>query len=203
MKLLSNPKVKYGLAAVGVVYIIAIVVYVVHAKVAGEHIQTAPSELEAHPERQEEIIAQRKAAEMKDQLNLSDEQAQKVAEIFQKQHTDGNDGGDFRDRRQAMRDDLAQVLTPEQQAKMDESRGRFGGPGGPGGRGDFMSRLTPERIESIKQGMTPDQQSRLENKIQQWQERRAQRREGRGPGGPGGQGGRGGPGGQGNGDGQR
>jgi Spy/CpxP family protein refolding chaperone len=178
MRWLTKARVKYTLAGVGAVYILLFIGYLVYAGVMRTAPQ-GPSELEANPERQDEILAQRRADELRQQLKLSEEQTQRLADIFQKNQSSNPPGaGDFRERWRAAQAEIAQVLTPEQQALMDQMRGQFAGPGGPRGR------ITPERIEALKQKMTPEQRARFEKRWQQWQQRRGQRGGPRGQGRP-------------------
>jgi Spy/CpxP family protein refolding chaperone len=181
---LNKKHLKYALASAGAVYLALFAAYLVYREIQPS-VPAGPSELEAHPERQDEILAQRRAEELKEQLGLSDEQAQRIGEIFASQGRGGPSPGegDFRDRWRGMQDQLARVLTPEQQALMQQNRGPFPG-GGP--RGPMM---TPERIESLKQKMTPEQKARFEKHLQEWEQRR-QQWGGRGPGGNRGPGGR-------------
>ncbi len=174
--------VQYALAGMGVVYILLFAGYLVYA-FAGTQAPSGPSELEAHPERQAEILARQRAEEMQGRLGLSEEQTKQIAGIFAGQEGGQPADGDPRERWRAMREEVAKVLTPEQQAQMEQERGRFGGPGGgPGGpRGMMMS---PERMEALKAKMTPEQRERFEKKAQQWQQRRGQRGGGRGGQGP-------------------
>ncbi len=182
MQWMTKARVKYVLAGIGAVYLVLFVGYLVYAGVTRTR-PTGPSELEAHPERQNEILAKQRAEDLQAQLKLSDDQTQKVAEILSKNQMDPSAGGDFRERFRATRDEIGKVLTPEQQAQAEQMRGLFRGPGGPGGP---MARLTPERIDSLKKNMTPDQRARFEKRIEDWQQRRQQWRGGnrQGPGGP-------------------
>jgi hypothetical protein len=183
MKWLTKTRVKYALAGVGGVYLLLLISYFVYAGVKGAD-PVGPSELEAHPERQDEILAQRRAEELRGQLGLSDEQTQRIAQIYeaQKDSGPGDDSqadGDSRERRRQTHDQIDQVLTPEQKTALEQSRGQSRGPGGPRGQ------ISPERIESIKEKMSPEQRQRFEKRIEQWQQRRQQRRGGQGPGGQG------------------
>jgi Spy/CpxP family protein refolding chaperone len=192
MALVTKNRLKYVLAGMGAVYAILFVGYLIYAGVT----QTAPqgpSELEAHPEKQDEILARQRVDEFKSQLSLTDEQAQRITDILAANGggflEGGPPDGNFRGRWQGVRDQIAQVLTPEQQAQAQQMMGQFGGRGGggPGGRGGGgpMGRMTPERVESLKQKMTPEQQERFQKKIEQMQQRRQQGQGGRGQrGGP-------------------
>lgn len=180
MPWITKTRVKYALAGLGAFYLLLFVSYLVYAGVKKSG-PSGPSELEAHPERQDEILARQRAEQMGKQLSLSEEQTQRIADIMRSNQAEG---GDFRGRWQEQHEKIARVLTPEQQAQMDQMRGQFAGRGGP------WNRLTPERMESLKKNMTPKQQARFQEAIQRWQQRRGQRR---GPGGPGGPQGWGGP----------
>jgi hypothetical protein len=196
MAWVTKNRVKYVLAGIGAVYAVLLVAYLVYAGVT-QMAPQGPSELEAYPERQDEILARQRVDEFKSHLSLTDEQAQRIADILAA-HGGGFPGGgppdgNFRGRWQGLRDQIAQVLTPEQQAKALQMMGQFGGPGGAGQQGQFggrggggpMGRMTPERVESLKQKMTPEQQERFQKKIDQMQRRRQQWQGGRGQrGGP-------------------
>ena len=185
MSLLTRTRVKYAFAGIGAVYLVGFAGYlIIHAATKKNEVH-GPSELEAHPERQDEILARQRADRLRDQLKLTDDQSQRIAEIMKKNRPDPSGPGDPRAPRpnrgwRAAQQEIAQVLTPEQQQQMDQTRGQFGRPGGPRGS------MSPERIESLKQKMTPEQQARFDKKVQQWQQRRSQRgnstRPRRGPG---------------------
>jgi len=192
MAWITTKRVKYALAGIGAVYAVLLVAYLVYAGVTRMAPQ-GPSELEAHPERQDEILARQRVDEFKSRLSLTDEQAQRITEILAAQGggfpRGGPPDGNFQGRSQGVRDQIAQVLTPEQQAQAQQMMGQFGGRGGgnPGGRGAGgpMGRMSPERLESLKQKMTPEQQERFQKKIDQMQQRRQQWQGGRGQrGGP-------------------
>ena len=185
MAWITKNRVKYVLASIGAVYAVLFVGYLIYAGVTRMAPQ-GPSELEAHPEKQDEILARQRVEEFKSRLSLTDEQTQRIADILAA-HGGGFPGGgppdgNFRGRWQGLRDQIAQVLTPEQQAQAQQMMGQFGGPGGGGqqgqfggrGRGGPMGRMTPERVESLKQKMTPEQQERFQKLIDQMQQRRQQ-----------------------------
>lgn len=208
MEQTKRPWWKWALAAVGLCYLLGAAVWAAHAYVTRDTTPKGPSELAAHPERQAEILARRRAEEMRDQLGLTEEQTARLAVIFQQEAAPGE--GDFRERAQAMRAKIMEVLTPEQREKLEQERGPMRGPGGPeggpppgmgaGGPGGMPpggpppggmgmmggpggppgARVTPERIESLKASMTPEQRERFEKSLQRMQERRGQ---GRGLGG--------------------
>jgi len=180
MALITTKRLKYALAGLGVVYAVLFATYLVYAAVTRLSPQ-GPSELEAHPERQDKILAQQRVEDLKARLSLSDEQTQRISDILAAQGGgfpgDGPPDGNFRGRWQGVRDQIAQVLTPEQQAQAQQMMGQFrGGPGGP------MGRMTPERAESLKQKMTPEQKARFEQQFDRWQQR-MQQRQGRRQGG--------------------
>lgn len=178
---LANKKVKYILAGVGVVYLVlgvgGLSYFLAHR--TGPQ---GPSELEAHPERQDEIRAQRRVEEMKQDLGLTDEQARQLTEVFAAQRPPGEDGGPgpggFRERGRGMREAINKILTPEQQQRMEENRGQFGGRGGPG------RWMTPERMEALKAKMTPEEKERFEKRVQEWEKRRDRPRRSPGEDGP-------------------
>jgi Spy/CpxP family protein refolding chaperone len=182
---ITKTRVKYALAGAGAFYIILFVGYLVYAGTS----QTAPqgpSELEAHPEKQAEIVSQRRAEELRDQLQLTEEQTRKVADIYLKTESAQSADGEQRGRWREQQKEIDQVLTAEQKAQLEQTRGQFGGPGGPQGQ------VAPERIESLKQSMTPEQRERFEKAAQRMQQQRGQggprgegqgRERGRGDGG--------------------
>jgi hypothetical protein len=178
MAWLKNRYVKYTLAGVGAVYAFLFAGYLVFAGMNRMQ-PKGPSDLEAHPERQAEILAERRAAEMKDRLGLSADQVKQLADVFKEGPREPSSGppnpDTFREYMQAQRDAMAKVLTPEQQEKLQQTRG----PGGPGGRG---GRMTPERMQQLMEKMTPEQQERAQSLLQRMQ-RRGQRGSGGPPGG--------------------
>ena len=198
MSWLQKAWVKYLLAAVGAVYIVVFAGYLINLGYRKMQ-PTGASELAVHPERAEEILARQRAEELREQLRLNEDQANRLTELFQSQgmmmgRPPGGPGDeDFRARREAFQSAIAQILTAEQQEQFREMRGGFGGPGGGrgpgGGPGQWMS---PERLQSLRERMTPEQQERFDRRVKEWEERRQ-----RGPGGGfgGGPGGGRGPGG--------
>jgi len=172
MRWVNKKHVKYALAGIGACYVAVFAGYLAYTTMKPVA-PSGPSELEAHPERQEEILAQRRAEEMKERLGLTDDQTAKLSELFAAQRPpDGPPGpgdGDPRERWRAMQEKINEVLTPEQQQKMEEGRGQFGGRGGP------FRGMTPERIESLKSKMTPEQRERFEKRIAEFQQRMQQR----------------------------
>jgi hypothetical protein len=179
---LSNKKVKYTLAGIGVVYLVlgvgGLIYFMAHRTAA-----QGPSELEAHPERQEEIRAQMRVEEMKKNLGLSDEQTRQLTEVFAAQHAPDDPGGgpgpgDPREHWRGMREAINKILTPEQQQRMEETRGQFNGRGGPG------RWMTPERMDALKAKMTPDEKERFEKRVQEWQSRGGRPRRSPGQDGP-------------------
>ncbi len=198
MAWLTKTRVKYAVAGAGAVYIILFVGYLVYAGTRPTAPQGGPSELEAHPERQAEIVSRRQAEELRDQLGLSEEQTQKVAVIYLKYGADQSPDGNQRDHWRALQKEIDEVLTPEQRALWEQIRAQFRGPGGPGGPGGpagqggpgaagaTRGQVTPERIEQLKQSMTPEQRERFEKVEQRMQKMRGQRGGQRGGGrGPG------------------
>lgn len=190
---IPKKRLKQVFAGLGALYVVLFAAYLAYAAVNRKS-ASGPSELELHPEKQAEIRAQQRAEELRDRLNLTPEQTAAVAEIFQKQPPMGGPpGGDPREGFKALREALRKVLTPEQQALEEQSRPRGpgrgrGGPGGPGGPPGMNS----ERMDAIKEAMSPEQKERFEKQIERMRQRMPM---GPGPGGPGGQGGPGGPGG--------
>lgn len=190
MRWMTAQNVKYGLAGLGAVYLVVFAGYLVYAGLKPSP-PKGPSELALHPEREDEILARRRAEEMQEELKLTDEQTQRIANILTAQPMDepfgfgpgdGPSGGDFRSRFREIQEQIQQVLTTEQQAMLQAQREQFMGRGGPGGR------FSPERIESLRKIMTPEQQERFDRALEQWQRRRGPGGRGGGPGGgPGGQ----------------
>ncbi len=186
--------IKYALAALGAVYIVLFVGYLLYAAIQ-EKPPAGPSELELYPERQAEIKAKERAEEMKERLGLSEEQTEKVAELFRDTPPPMGPpmgGDDQRMRYQAFQEGLTKILTEEQRSLMEQigpPGGPGGGPGGePGGRRrGGPPRMDPERLEAVKEAMTPEQRERFEKRMEEMRQRMPFRR--RGPGGPGGPGG--------------
>jgi len=182
---ITKTRVKYFLAGAGVLYILLFVGYLVYAGTSASA-PAGPSELEAHPERQAEIVAQRRAEELRDQLQLTEDQTQKIAAIYLKYDANQAAGGDPRSRWRAEREEIEAVLTPEQKALWEQQRSQFRGPGGPGGfdgpggpsgaqvPGSPDPQVIQERVERLKQSMTPEQRQRFdraEQRLQQMRER--------------------------------
>ena len=189
MAWITKARLKYALAGAGAVYIILFIGYLVYAG-TGTSTPRGPSELEAHPERQAEIVARRRAEELRDQLELTEDQTQKIAAIYLKYDSEQPPEGDRRERWRAQQQDIEAVLTPDQREKWEQIRAQFRGPGGPGGPDGFGGpggmrspgapgapggapvQITPERIESLKQSMTPEQRERFEKASQRLQQMR-------------------------------
>lgn len=198
MAWITKTRLKYALAGAGALYIILFVGYLVYAGTRTATPQ-GPSELEAHPERQAEIVSRRRAEELRDQLQITEDQTQKIAAIYLKYESNQSPDGEPRGRWREQQKEIDLVLTPDQREQLEQIRAQFRGPGGPGGPEGFGGpggmrgqgtpgapggapvQITPERIESLKQSMTPEQRERFEKAAQQMQRR--------GSGGPGGQGG--------------
>ena len=180
MAWITKTRLKYALAGAGVFYLILMAGYLVYAGIRHDSAQRqGPSELEAHPERQAEIVARRRAEELRDRLQLTEEQTQKIAEIYLNNPQEEFGDGNSREQHKAMREEIDRVLTPEQKAQMEQSRGGFRGPGGPQGA------ITPERMDNLKAIMTPEQRERFEKAAQRMQQMRGGPRgdgQGRGPG---------------------
>ncbi len=178
--------IKQVLAGLGVVYLVLFVGYLAYMGLKNTR-PSGPSELEAHPERQDEILARQRAEEMRDRLGLSEEQTQQIAQLLQSMGDPGQGG--FRGRREAMREELAKILTPEQLAKLESAPGfgpGGGGPRGPGGPGGGPPGMGGGRMEEVRSKMTPDQQARLDARLQDMRDKRGPR--GGGQRQPGGQG---------------
>ena len=100
---------------------------------------------------------------------------------------EGPPNGGPRDGFRKLHEEIAGVLTPEQKAL--EEQMRPGGPGGPGRGPGGPPGMNPERMEALKQAMTPEQKARFEKQIEKMKQRMPFGPGGpRGPGGPGGSG---------------
>ncbi|HOZ46497.1 MAG TPA: hypothetical protein PLO37_05945 [Candidatus Hydrogenedentes bacterium] len=218
-----KPIWKLVLAAIGVIYLMLFAGYLVFAAVEKSK-PRGPSELEAHPERANEIMARQRAEEFQERLGLSDEQTQQIADILKAEREHPlQEGRDPRERWRATQERIGQVLTPEQQAKMEQERGPQAGPRrperpegvgpeqppdgqapptppeggtppgpegagearnarGPGGPRGPMGGMSEERMDSLREKMTPEQQQRFDKKVKEWQERQREWQN-RGPGG--------------------
>lgn len=128
---------------------------------------------EARPERREGRRGRRGgrgAAQMQEQLGLSDEQVQKMDSIrgemrdaFRKMREEGGgfDRSAMTEMREKMTSKMKEILTPEQQKKFDEMRSqqqeRFGRRGrgrgeGRGRRGNDPARLRAEAVKALNLG---------------------------------------------------
>jgi hypothetical protein len=160
----SMPPWKKVLAGIGAAYLIAMAAWCGYALLKNATTQTGATDLAAHPEQQDEILAQRRAADLRDKLDLTPEQAATVELLYResaariKAAAAAEDGqsntmrGYFGERAK-MQEALKQVLTPEQFDKYVASlpggpnRGGSGGPGGPGDPGRMLERLKQEHPE--------------------------------------------------------
>ncbi|HPO14927.1 MAG TPA: hypothetical protein PLI09_15905 [Candidatus Hydrogenedentes bacterium] len=169
---LASKKVKYALAGIGALYLVFGAGYLIYF-IAFRNSAQGPSELEMYPEREQEIRAQMRVDEMKENLGLSDEQAEQLGKVFASQRPPADGGGpgrdDPREHWRSMRDEINKILTPEQQQRLEESRGQFRGRGGPG------PRMTQERIDALKEKMTSDEKEHFEKTIKDWEKRRNRR----------------------------
>ena len=145
----SIPKWKLVLAGLGVVYLVAFLFWGVYAYATSET-QRGASELAANPERQDQILARRRAEDVRAGLGLSDEQTDQLAALIEKQTLKARavraeSAGNMelqRERMMALREEAQQdidaLLTPEQREKLEAlpmhermrifGRGAFGGP---------------------------------------------------------------------------
>lgn len=137
----TTSKLKLVFAGIGAGFCVVFLVLIVHALLAGPQL-TGPSELALHPDRQDEILAKRKATELQEKLELTDDQTQKVTAILleaRKETADFIRNGptdqmerfaEGRSRLQSLQDQIAAVLTPEQREKfqkvVDDRRERTG-----------------------------------------------------------------------------
>lgn len=173
-------RVKYTLAVVGTLYAFAFTGYLIYAA-THRTAQTGPSDLEAHPEKQAEVLAARRAQEMKERLGLTDEQAKQIEELHKQNTQDPIQGppdrDKFRERMQAEREAMAKILTPEQLEKMQQMRGPGGGGRGPGNREQMQ-----QRMQELMKKMTPEQRERMQKQLDRFQQRR-NGRDRQGPGG--------------------
>ncbi len=129
----SVSKVKLVLAACGVITLVVMVVMGAMAVVNAAH-PRGPSELSMDPAHQDEILAQRKALDWKEKLDLSDEQAAKVAEILLATRKEigvvlRENAGDRmairatgRQRLEDVYEQVSAILNDEQRAKLDAMR---------------------------------------------------------------------------------
>jgi Spy/CpxP family protein refolding chaperone len=97
--------------------------------------RTGPSELARNPDKQDEILAQRKAEDLQKRLELTDEQTAAVTRIITaakkgaaqllEEHKGDKNGIIMAAiaRRDEAGNEIRKLLTPEQQAKFDEMRG--------------------------------------------------------------------------------
>ena len=207
MSPVTKKRVQYAFAAIGAVYLIYFLGYLVKAAVQYAK-PTGPSEMEAHPERQGEIMAQRRVEELRTRLELTEDQVQKISALFSDPSKDMQGGPG---RGQAMREEIAKILTPEQLAKFNQQRGPGGPggvegpggtagpggappdgappggdpPGGPGGQGRPHGPASSEQIAAVREKMTTDQQEKLDKLVKEMEKHRPPSNGG-GPGGPGG-----------------
>lgn len=122
------PKWKWALAGLGAVFCVAAAAGVIVMAVTAE--KHEPSELALNPERQDEIITERKAREYQQKLELTEEQTLEVQQILlearkERKESLGNPGGDLRARMSSrigammsLDQKVQAILTPEQQAKL-------------------------------------------------------------------------------------
>lgn len=179
---------KFVLAGLGVIYLVVAVAY--GAWKGWSSLQpTGPSEMALHPERQNEIMAQQRADEMAGRLGLDDAQKAALEKILAETPPGPppGPGGEGRGRMDGMREKLKDILTPEQQARLDagpRGPGGMGGPGGPGGPGGFRGPgggpggpfgMSDERKEQLIGAMTPDQQVRFKKQLEDMARRRPPR----------------------------
>ncbi len=153
----QHSKLKKVLAVIGALYLVAFAGYGVYALIQHSQEEGA-TELAASPEKQDEILAGREAAKMRDALGLSDAQTAEIEAILLEgrkaahQPRSREDMRGVSEGRRQKREKIEAVLTEEQRAKFAESpmgrqrgpggRGQFRGPGGPGGPGgDRMERF--------------------------------------------------------------
>lgn len=118
-----------GLAAVS----LACAAFMIYGYVSGAR-PKGPSELTLHPEKQDTIVAERRAAQFKERLGLTDDQTEQLAQMLQRFRNE------MREQRKQMKgepaerlalgrakvqgfaDQLRGMLTEEQQAKFDALR---------------------------------------------------------------------------------
>ena len=151
----ATPKWKKALAVLGALYVIAFVAWAIHAVYGRTVRQHGATELAAHPERQDEILAARKAEQLQDLLGLSHDQTQWLQDFIYdaRKNRPGPPPVDPEDRAASMEARMAEMqerrafieglLTEEQLAKLQELPravvgpllGSGGGPGGPPGMG--------------------------------------------------------------------
>jgi Spy/CpxP family protein refolding chaperone len=135
MKTTAKPisKIKLLLAGVGVITLVVAAGYL--AKMAVTPAQHhGPSELSLHPERQDSILAGRRAQMLQKRLGLNSDQTKQVAQLIEKakKESDGfisdptlDPGAKLMAARSKMQDVMAQIeplLTPEQKEKFGAQR---------------------------------------------------------------------------------
>ncbi len=128
-------KLQIVLAVIGAGFCVLFVAGVVYAVVTTEE-PAEPSELALHPEREDEILAERRARQYQQMLSLNEEQTDQVAQIVlsaRKQEKQDlakgyEDGRAMRDaklqRRKAVSDQIEAILTPEQRVAYAQTEGK-------------------------------------------------------------------------------
>ncbi len=126
-------KAKLTLAGAGAGLSLACAALILFGYVSGPRPQ-GPSELTLHPERQEEIIAGRRAGELKTRLGLSDDQTAQLSQMLVsfraelREHRRQNAGNPAariaagRQKLQGFADQIRGILTEEQRARFDAMR---------------------------------------------------------------------------------
>lgn len=156
-KLREIPKTQLILAACGVITLVAAAAGGVILLLPKEPPQV--SQLALHPEQQDEILARREAEKLQEQIDLSAEQTDQVADLWlkyrkQTQETQATGpGGPMQmmgrmQSRMQLSSDIRKLLTPEQEKAFDET---------PGGRQQNMMRMmrdsTPEQRQAFAEQM--------------------------------------------------
>ena len=184
-----RPWWQWLLAAVGVAYLLGGGGWAVYYFATAGSRSGGPSEMAVHPEKAGEIMARKRAEQLRDRLGLSDEQTDQISRILK----EGAEGPPGPETSRRVMDQVRGVLTPEQQQRLGEGPGALGpppgmpGPPGGGRAGEPPRRMDPDRLEALKEHVPPELRERFEQRIQEMKERRARWRErggGMGPGGP-------------------
>ena len=183
-----SKKLKYILAGLGVFYLVVAAAYGAWKAIEYTH-PSSPSELAMHPERQAENLAEQRAGEMAQRLDLSESQMKELEQIMRENPPGpppGGGPGEWRPRNDGLREKLKTILTPEQRAKMDAMPMGPGGPGGPGRRGGPGGPfgMSDEKKSALMGAMSPEQKARFEKELEEMAKRRPMGLRGPGQGPP-------------------
>jgi len=169
----KTPGWKLLLAGIGLAYAVGFGAWGVYALVTQPWERSA-TDLAAHPERENEVLADRRARDLQSELGLTDRQTEEVSEIllaFREQHlvsapeTSAAPWERMQSRMQAAQDTraaLEAVLTEEQRAEFAQMRLPWTPPmpgmGGPGRGGPPRRMLQAAGIDPAElEGMSPEE----------------------------------------------